>query len=60
MTSYERRCDECRQPYDHVKGAPTGWCPECEEAIQEMSRTVPPLVVDHWHLPLVEEFPDWA
>lgn len=59
--TYERRCDECRQPYTHVKGACTGYCSECEELIRESSATVPPpLVYDHYHLPMVQAFEPWT
>ena len=57
--TYERRCDECRLPYEHVKGAMTGYCPGCEAAVLESTRDLPPVPVDGFHLPFVQRFPDW-
>jgi hypothetical protein len=53
-TSYQRRCDECRSFYEHVKGAPTGWCPACAEA---MLVAVPePPASGGYHLPYMRSF----
>lgn len=55
--TYVRRCDECRQEYLHVKGAPTGWCGECVERVNEYAMLgAPPLAHDHFHLPLIRAF----
>lgn len=59
--TYLRRCDECREEYEHTKGACTGYCQLCEEKIRESSATVPPpLYYDHYHLPLVQQFEPWT
>jgi hypothetical protein len=57
---YTRRCDECRAPYLHTKGAMTGWCDGCQERIVEHSLSVPPVTHDHFHLPVIEPLPGAA
>jgi DNA-directed RNA polymerase subunit RPC12/RpoP len=54
MSSYQRRCDECRNSYEHVKGAPTGWCPECAKRMLVAVAEPPP--ADGYHLPYTRPF----
>jgi hypothetical protein len=59
-TSYQRRCDECRSFYEHVKGAPTGWCPACAEAMLVAVPEPPPYMRSFkrrwYHLPYMRSF----
>lgn len=55
--TYKRRCDECRQPYQHVKGAPTGFCEDCTERLRKYALVeLPAIHGDHYHLPYVQGF----
>ena len=50
--TYERKCDECRRPYEHVKGAPTGWCPQCAARMLTPASEPPP--TSGYHLPYTQ------
>lgn len=54
LDTYWRRCDECRHPYEHVKGAMTGWCPDCHGHLTQIAHDLPPLPHEHSYLPLIE------
>jgi ribosomal protein S14 len=54
---YPRRCDECGEPYEHVKGAPTGFCEPCRERLREYALVeLPALMAGSYHLPFVQGF----
>jgi hypothetical protein len=52
ISTYERRCDECRRFYEHITGAATGWCPECAAAMLAVAGL--PAPSPGYHLPYVQ------
>jgi hypothetical protein len=52
ISTYERRCDECRRFYGHALGAATGWCPECAASMLAVAGL--PAPSPGYHLPYVQ------
>jgi hypothetical protein len=52
ISTYERRCDECRRFYEHIRGSATGWCPECAAGMLAVARL--PAPSPGYHLPYVQ------